>query len=119
MNLSTPIDRSAGVSISAVLVRHKKSLLIACALIALAVISLSAFAGTPADTWAASSYTFIRNMATGNIVRGICIVGGLIGMMTAAATGKPILALTGVALAIFGFLSPTMVSAIFGTALLS
>lgn len=98
--------------------RHPKVILMVAALVILAFGSAAAMAGTPADTWAASAFTFITNMATGNIVRGICIVGGLIGMMTAAASGKPLLALTGVVLAIFGFLSPTMINAVFGTALI-
>lgn len=98
--------------------RHQKALIMAAVLLALALVSAAAVAGTPADTWAAGAYTFIRNMATGNVIRGACIVGGLLGTLAAAINGKPILALTGVGLAIFGFLSPTMINAVFGTALI-
>lgn len=105
-------------ALQAVFARHQKAILLVAALLALALFSTLANAGTPGDAWAASAFTFINSMATGNVVRGICIVGGLLGMMAAAANGKPILALTGVVLAIFGFLSPTMINAVFGTALI-
>lgn len=98
--------------------RHRQPLLLATLLMALLLASAAAVAGTAADTWAAASYTFISNMATGNVMRGICIVGGLLGTLAAAANGRPVLALTGVGLAIFGFLSPTMINAVFGTALI-
>lgn len=105
-------------ALQAVFARHQKAILLIAAMLALALFSALANAATPGDAWASAAFTFINDMATGNVVRGICIVGGLLGMMAAAANGKPILALSGVVLAIFGFLSPTMINAVFGTALI-
>ena len=98
--------------------RHQKAILMAFVLLALMALSAFATAGTAADTWAASGYTFVKNMATGNFIRGICLVGGIVGVIAGAGSGKPILALTGVVLAAFAFLSPTLIEAVFGTALI-
>lgn len=115
--VATRMDMNTS-AFQAVFARHQKAILLVAVMIALALMASMGHAATAADTWAVSAFTFINNMATGNVVRGICIVGGLLGMLAAAANGKPVLALTGVGLAIFGFLSPTMINAVFGTALI-
>jgi hypothetical protein len=102
----------------AFLARNKTAILMVVALLALLVASQIALAGTAADAWAEDGYDFIKAMATGNFMRGICLVGGIVGVIAGAGTGKPILALTGVVLAAFAFLSPTLIEAIFGTALI-
>lgn len=61
-------------------------------------------------------YTFIDQAATGYLGRGIAITGGVVGLGTGAATGKPILAAIGMVLAIFGALGPTIADTIFNTA---
>lgn len=98
--------------------RNKTMLFTILAVMAVALFSQMAHAGTAGDTWAASALTFVTNAATGNFARAICICGGLIFLLMAAGSGKPISALGGVVLAAFGFLSPTLINAIFGTALI-
>lgn len=115
--VATRMDMAVA-SAQAFFARHQKLIVMVAVMAVMALASTLANAGTPGDAWAANAFTFINQMATGNVVRGICIVGGILGMMAAAANGKPILALTGVVLAIFGFLSPTMINAVFGTALI-
>ena len=61
-------------------------------------------------------YTFIDQAATGYLGRGIAITGGVVGLGTGAALGKPILAAIGIVLAIFGALGPTIADSIFNTA---
>ncbi len=63
-------------------------------------------------------YDFVYNAATGYLGRGIAITGGLIGMGIAAATGKVVIAIIGVVLAIFGILGPQIVNALFGSAII-
>ncbi len=97
--------------------KNKVMLMALVAVFAIAMFSQMAHAGTAGDTWAASALTFVTNAATGNFARAICIAGGIIFLLAAAGSGKPIGALGGVVLAAFGFLSPTLINAIFGTAL--
>lgn len=115
--VATRMDMAVA-SAQAFFARNQKLVLMVAVMALVALVSATANAATPGDAWASAAFTFINDMATGNVVRGICIVGGLLGMMAAAANGKPILALSGVVLAIFGFLSPTMINAVFGTALI-
>jgi type IV secretory pathway VirB2 component (pilin) len=63
-------------------------------------------------------YTFIDQAATGYLGRGIAITGGVIGLGTGAAMGKPLLAAVGIVLAIFGALGPTIADTIFNTAVI-
>lgn len=78
--------------------------------------SLSAAATTGAEFEA--FYTFIYEAATGYLGRGIAIAGGVIGLGMGAAMGKALPAIIGVVLALFGALGPTIVDAIFGSALI-
>ena len=63
-------------------------------------------------------YNFVYNAGTGYLGRSIAIVGGLIGLGIGAATGKGMPALIGIFLAIFGVLGPTIVNALFTSALI-
>lgn len=63
-------------------------------------------------------YDFVYNAATGYLGRGIAITGGLIGLGIAAATGKVVIAIIGVVLAVFGILGPQIINALFGSAII-
>lgn len=63
-----------------------------------------------------TAYQFFYDAATGYLGRGIAIVGGLIGLGYGAAKGSPLPAILGVILAVFGALGPTIIDAIFGSA---
>ena len=71
-----------------------------------------------ADTAFIPLFTFFSNAATGNLTRGICLLGGIIGAGTAAVNGKILLAATGAGIAIFGMLSPQIIAAFFTGAML-
>ena len=62
------------------------------------------------------AYQFFYDAATGYLGRGIAIVGGLIGLGAGAARGSALPAVLGVILAIFGALGPTIIDAVFGSA---
>jgi putative Mn2+ efflux pump MntP len=76
-----------------------------------------AFAATTGAEFQAV-YDFVYGAATGYLGRSICIVGGLIGLGFGAASGKALPAILGVVLAIFGALGPTIVNALFDSALI-
>lgn len=97
---------------------HKKSIFLMTVVALATLLSLDVMAATATDTWAISGYNFILAAAQGNFVRAVCIVGGLLGLIMGAGSGKPILALTGVVLGMFGVVSPTMINAIFGSAVI-
>ena len=61
-------------------------------------------------------YDFFYEAATGYLGRAIALVGGLMGLGVGAATGKPIPALMGVVLAIFGTMGPTLINNLFSSA---
>jgi conjugal transfer pilus assembly protein TraA len=63
-------------------------------------------------------YDFVFNAATGYLGRSIAIAGGLIGLGFGAASGKPVIAVVGIVLAIFGALGPAIINGIFGSALI-
>lgn len=63
-------------------------------------------------------YNFVYDAATGYLGRSIAIVGGLIGLGIGAGTGKALPAIIGVILAIFGVMGPTIVNAMFTSALI-
>ena len=65
-----------------------------------------------------SAYQFFYDAATGYLGRGIAIVGGLIGLGVGAARGSALPAILGVILAVFGALGPTIIDAIFGSAVI-
>jgi len=71
-------------------------------------------AGATSGTEFQAFYTFIEGAATGFLGRAIAITGGLIALGIAAATGRYVIAIGGVVLAIFGSLGPAIVDAIFG-----
>lgn len=97
---------------------NKKVIWMVVGVLALMTVSMGVFAAATTDTWANAGYDFVYGAATGKFTRAICIVGGIVAIMSAAGSGRYVLALGGVVLAIFGFLSPTLVNAIFGTALI-
>lgn len=96
---------------------HKKILIVAATVLFMIMLATLAHA-TSTDAWANSGYDFVMAAAQGKFARSICVVGGLVGLMMGAGSGKPILALGGVVLAAFGFLAPTLINAIFGGALI-
>ena len=63
-------------------------------------------------------YDFIYAAATGYLGRSLAITGGLIGFGLGAFTGKPILALSGVILALFGVFGPVIADSFFTSALI-
>jgi putative Mn2+ efflux pump MntP len=63
-------------------------------------------------------YTFIFDAATGYLGRAIALAGGLIGLGFGAASGKPVVAVVGIVLAIFGALGPQIINALFGSAVI-
>ena len=71
-------------------------------------------AGATTGTEFQAFYDFINNAATGFLGRAIAITGGLIALGVAAATGRYVIAIGGIVLAIFGSLGPDIVDAIFG-----
>ena len=71
-------------------------------------------AGAVTGTEFQAFYTFIEGAATGFLGRAIAITGGLIALGIAAATGRYVVAIGGIVLAVFGSLGPTIVDAIFG-----
>lgn len=77
--------------------------------------SVSAFASTTGGEFLAV-YTFVNDAATGYLGRAIAICGGLIGLGVGAATGRPVAAIVGIVLAVFGALGPTIIDTIFSTA---
>lgn len=85
------------------------------ALLALLTLPLAALASTTGAEFQ-SAYQFFYDAATGYLGRGIAIVGGLIGLGYGAAKGSPLPAILGVILAVFGALGPTIIDAIFGSA---
>lgn len=80
----------------------------------------SAFAVSAATTGAEFQgfYQFIYDAATGYLGRGIAIVGGIIGLGYGAASGKALPAVVGIVLAMFGAIGPTIINAIFGSAII-
>ena len=77
----------------------------------------------PITAWAGATgtefedlYDFFYEAATGYLGRAIALVGGLMGLGVGAATGKPIPALMGVVLAIFGTMGPTLINNLFASA---
>ncbi len=77
-------------------------------------IALAATTGTEFQ----AAYQFFYDAATGYLGRGIAIVGGVIGLGIGAAKGSALPAIIGVILAIFGALGPTIIDAIFGSAVI-
>lgn len=63
-------------------------------------------------------YNFIYTAGTGYLGRSISLIGGLVGLGIGAATGKGLPAVIGVFLAIFGVLGPTIVNALFTSAII-
>lgn len=63
-------------------------------------------------------YQFVYDAATGYLGRGIAITGGLIALGIAAGTGKAVLAISGIVLAIFGALGPTIIDSVFQSAII-
>ena len=85
------------------------------ALLVLLMLPLAALASTTGAEFQ-SAYQFFYDAATGYLGRGIAIVGGLIGLGVGAARGSALPAILGVILAVFGALGPTIIDAIFGSA---
>lgn len=81
------------------------------------LLPVAAFAATTGTEFKAF-YDFVYGAATGYLGRGIAITGGLIMLGVAAGTGKATIAILGVVLAIFGALGPTIIDAIFASAII-
>lgn len=73
--------------------------------------------GTGGDEFQAF-YDFVIAAGTGYLGRSIAIVGGLVGLGIGASTGRGLPALIGVFLAVFGVLGPTIINALFTSALI-
>ncbi len=63
-------------------------------------------------------YQFVYDAATGYLGRGIAITGGLIALGIAAGTGKAVLAISGIVLAVFGALGPQIIDSVFQSAII-
>ena len=63
-------------------------------------------------------YDFIFGAATGFLGRSVAIIGGLVGLGMGAFSGRIMVALAGVALAVFGVLGPTIINALFTSAII-
>ncbi|MFO1388297.1 TrbC/VirB2 family protein [Cellvibrio sp.] len=96
---------------------EKGRLLILVSLIVFFALPEYALAATSGDSFKAV-YTFVYDAATGYLGRSIAIIGGIIGMGYAAASGKVLPAIVGVMLAIFGSLGPAIINSLFASALI-
>ena len=76
-----------------------------------------AFAATSGDEFK-GIYDFVFEAASGYLGRAIAIAGGLIGLGFGAATGRPVIAVVGIVLAVFGSLGPAIINTIFSSALI-
>ena len=103
--------------VTAQTVAHKHRVASALVLMVCGALANPAMAAA-ADTAFLPLFTFFSNAATGNLTRGICLLGGIIGAGTAAVNGKILLAATGAGIAIFGMLSPQIIGAFFTGAML-
>lgn len=92
-----------------------KSICVVIIFLSVVLLSTAAFAGTTGAEFQ-EVYDFVYNAATGYLGRAIAIAGGLIGLGVGAATGRPVAAIIGVVLAIFGALGPAIINTIFSTA---
>lgn len=92
-----------------------KSIGVVTVVLSIVLFSATAFAGTTGAEFQ-QVYDFVHNAATGYLGRAIAIAGGLIGLGVGAATGRPVAAIIGVVLAIFGALGPAIINTIFSTA---
>lgn len=81
------------------------------------LLPVAAFAATTGTEFKAF-YDFVYDAATGYLGRGLAITGGIIMLGVAAGTGKATVAIIGVVLAIFGSLGPTIINAIFASAII-
>jgi conjugal transfer pilus assembly protein TraA len=61
-------------------------------------------------------YQFVHGAATGYLGRAIAITGGLIGLGMGASMGKALPAISGVVLAVFGSLGPSIIDTVFSSA---
>lgn len=103
-------NRMAGAATS-----QKMALLLAAALVCcLPEVVLAATTGAEFQ----GLYDFVFDAATGYLGRAIAIVGGLVGLGVGAASGKPVIAIVGVVLAVFGALGPAIVNSVFGSAII-
>ena len=94
-----------------------RNLLIASLVLIIAVISPTTVFAAVTGVEFQAVYDFIFDAATGYLGRSIAIAGGLIGLGFGAASGKPVIAIVGIVLAIFGALGPAIINTIFGSAL--
>lgn len=97
--------------------KGQNSIAVAFLLFCAALLPTAVFASTTGAEFQAV-YDFIFGAATGYLGRAIAIAGGLIGLGFGAASGRPVIAVVGIVLAIFGALGPTIINTIFGSALI-
>lgn len=84
-------------------------------IIFIAIFAFDAFAATTGAEFK-DVYDFINGAATGYLGRAIAITGGVVGMISGAVSGRLLLGASGVGLAAFGVLGPTIVNSIFSSA---
>lgn len=115
--MTTAIAQAQSFDLSSM--KSKKAMMVLAVVSVVAAAMFAAFAHANAtDTAFAPLFTFFAAAATGNLTRAICLLGGIIGAGTAAVNGKILLAATGIGIAIFGALSPTIIGAFFTGAVL-
>lgn len=91
---------------------HVRLFLLVVCVVVIPTTALAAVTGTDFKVL----YDFFYEAATGYLGRAIAIVGGLMGLGVGAATGKPVPALMGIVLAIFGTVGPALINNLFNTA---
>lgn len=65
-----------------------------------------------------SLYDFVYNAATGYLGRSIAIIGGIVGLLLGAVSGKLLIAGSGIGLAAFGVIGPTVINTLFQSAII-
>ena len=63
-------------------------------------------------------YDFVFEAATGYLGRAVSLTGGIIGLILGAVSGKLLLGASGVGLAAFGVVGPTIINSIFSSAII-
>ncbi len=115
--MNTAITQAQSFDLSSA--KSKKAMmLVALVSVVMTVIFAGLAHAAATDAAFAPLFTFFAAAATGNLTRAICLLGGIIGAGTAAVNGKILLAATGIGIAIFGALSPTIIGAFFTGAVL-
>lgn len=113
IGLPAPLRNDGSASIAASQLHFMRGALLLLALL-VPMMAMSATTGTEFK----GVYDFVYGAATGYLGRAIAIVGGLVCLGIAAGGGKVVIAAVGMVLAIFGALGPTIINAIFQSAVI-